>query len=188
LKVVEAVLVTIALLSVAPRSRAEGPASVSPEVAAGKGAPPGPEAPPPGFTIGPKPAWFLAGGVTSGDTLVAHDRGGYVGGEISLVRLQRGRFLGLYGDGYYDVGASRTYATGGVELGYKFFGIDAGAAARFGQDGADWGPTGRIFVTVGIVSIYGRYAYFPGSALAGNEHVVQVGGLFKLPFAAWGGR
>jgi hypothetical protein len=146
------------------------------------------EGPPPAFTIGSKPAWFLTGGVTTGGTLVTADRGGYVGGELSIVRLHKGRFLGLYGDGYYDVGASRTYATSGIEIGYKFFGVDGGAAARMGGDAIEWGPTGRVFVTVGILSVYVRYAYFPDPLRAGTDNVLQVGGLFKLPLAAWGGR
>jgi hypothetical protein len=140
------------------------------------------------FTIGSKPGWFVAGGVTTGGTVVTHERGGYVGGELSAVRLHEGRFVGLYGDGYYDVGAGRTYATSGIELGYKFLGFDGGAAARIGGERVEWGPTGRLFVTVGILSLYVRYAYFADSLVAANEQVVQIGGLFKLPLAAWGGR
>ncbi len=140
----------------------------------------------PAFTIGSSPAWYLMGGVTGGGTLVARDRGGYVGGELSLVRLREGRFVGLYGDGYYDFGINRTYTTGGLELGYKFLGIDGGAAARFGGSRPEWGAAGRLFVTVGLLSIYGRYAYFPEPLRADNDHVVQIGALLKLPFAAWG--
>jgi hypothetical protein len=146
------------------------------------------EEPPPAFTIGPKPAWFVTGGLTSGDTLVAHDRGGYLGGELSLSRILEGRVVGLYGDGYYDLGAHRTYTTGGIELAYKLLGIDGGAAARLGGRRVEWGPTGRVFVSLGVLAIYGRYAYFVDPLRAGNDHVVQIGGLFKLPFAAWGGR
>ena len=142
----------------------------------------------PPFTIGSKPGWFVDGGVTTGGTVVTRERGGYVGGELSIVRLHEGRFAGLYGDGYYDVGAGRTYATSGIELGYKFLGLDGGAAARIGGERVEWGPTGRLFVTVGILSLYVRYAYFADSLVAANEQVVQIGGLFKLPLAAWGGR
>lgn len=132
---------------------------------------------PTGFTIGARPAWYVLGGVTGGAT-VTSDRGGYVGGELSVARLNEGRWFGLYGDGYYDFGIKRTYTTGGIELGYKMFGIDAGGAARFGGDKVEPGLTGRLFVTVGILSIYGRYAWF--DALR-NDHVVQVGALLKLP-------
>ncbi len=184
------VLPLAAMLALTSRAGAADPAPPSPsaiatheEPASSRG---GEE--PRGFTIGATPAWFLTGGVTSGGTIVAHERGGYVGGEVSFVRLNEGRFVGLYGDLYADLGAHRSYATSGVELGYKFFGIDGGAATRFGGDRVELGPTGRVFLTVGILSIYGRYAYFPDAIASGNEHVVQIGGLFKLPFAAWGGR
>jgi hypothetical protein len=140
------------------------------------------------FSIGSKPAYFVNGGLTTGGSFVARDRGYFLGGELSLVRLHRGAFAGLYGDGYYDFGARRTYSTAGVELGYKFLGIDGGAAARIGGDHVEWGPTGRVFVTVGIFAIYARYAYFTESQRAADDHVVQIGALLKLPFAAWGGR
>lgn len=164
----ETLLIALALALVASPSRADEP--------------------PAGFTIGSSPAWYLLGGLTTGATLVAHDRGGYVGGELSLARLREGYFLGAYGDVYRDLGAHRTYATGGLELGYRFVGVDFGAAARIGGDQVEWGPTGRAFVTVGVFSLYGRYAHFSGSPGAGNDHVVQVGVTLKLPFFAWDGR
>jgi hypothetical protein len=151
-----------------------------------------PAEPPPdeerGFAIGSKPAWYLSGGATTGGTIVTQDRGWFVGGEMSLVRLNEGKFIGLYGDAYYDFGIERTYATSGVELGYKFLGIDGGAAARIGGSRVEWAPTGRLFLTFGIVSLYGRYAYFVDPLRVGNDHVVQLGGLLKIPFAAWGGK
>ncbi len=139
------------------------------------------------FSIGTEPAWYLLGGVTTGGTLVAHDRGGYVGGEASIVRLWRDtRFFGFYGDGYYDVGAGRTYATSGLEGGYKLVGLDGGLASRFGGDRPEWGATGRLFVSIGVVGIYGRYAYFADALGHSDEHVVQIGALVKLPFLVWG--
>ena len=141
----------------------------------------------PAFTIGAKPVWYLMGGVTTGATVAASDRGGFVGGEASIVRLSRGgRFFGFYSDGYYDFGIDRTYTTTGLELGYKYFGIDGGGAARIGTGRVEWGATGRLFVTVGIVSIYGRYALFPDPLVQRNEHVIQVGALVKVPLGIWG--
>jgi hypothetical protein len=139
------------------------------------------------FEIGAKPAWYVLAGVTTGGTLVARDRGGYVGGEASVVRLAHGgRFLGFYGDGYHDLGADRTYGTAGLELGYKFVGVDSGAAARFGANRPEWGITGRVFVGIGLLSLYGRYAYFLDSLGEHNQHVVQIGALVKLPIHVWG--
>jgi hypothetical protein len=141
------------------------------------------------FTIGTKPVWYLMSGVTTGGTIAAHDRGGYVGGEASIVRLSNaGRFFGFYGDGYYDFGIERSYATTGVELGYKFLGIDGGGASRIGSGRVEWGATGRLFLTVGVISIYGRYAIFPDPIIQGNEHIVQIGALVKIPFAIWGAK
>jgi hypothetical protein len=141
--------------------------------------------PPAPFTIGPKPAWYLMGGATTGGTLVARDRGFYVGGELSLLRLLEGRFLGVYGDGYYDFGIDRTYATTGVELGYKLVGIDGGVATRLGGERVEIGVASRLFVTFGVLSVYARYAFFPEPLQAENMHAVQIGGLLKLPFAEW---
>lgn len=139
------------------------------------------------FSIGAKPAWYALAGVTTGATTVAHDRGGYLGGEASMVRLSRaGRFCGLYGDGYHDFGARRTYATSGIELGYKFLGLDAGVASRWGDNHIEWGPTGRLFLSLGILSAYGRYAYFADARSKNDAHVVQVGALIKVPLAVWG--
>ncbi len=141
----------------------------------------------PAFTMGAQPAWYLLAGVTTGATLVAHDRGGYVGGEASIVRLGRStQFFGFYADGYHDFGGSRTYATSGIETGYKLVGVDGGLATRFGADRPEWGGTARLFVGIGVVSIYGRYAYFADSLGMSDEHVVQVGVLVKMPFNVWG--
>jgi hypothetical protein len=139
------------------------------------------------FSIGPKPAWYVLGGATAGGTLVAQGSG-YVGGELSIARLEQGRFIGFYGDGYYDWGAKRTYTTLGPEIGWRFVGIDAGGAARLGGSRAEFGPTGRVFVTVGVATIYVRYAYFPDPLRIDNDHVLQIGGLLKLPFSIASGR
>jgi hypothetical protein len=140
----------------------------------------------PAYTVGTQPEWYVLAGVTTGGTLVAHDRGGYVGGEASIVRLGRAtQFFGFYADGYHDFGGSRTYVTSGVEGGYKLVGLDGGLATRFGGDRPEWGATGRLFVGIGVVSVYGRYAYFADSLGMSDEHVVQVGVLVKMPFKVW---
>src|SRR5436190_4678975 len=139
----------------------------------------------PPSTVGPRPAWFLMGGPGFGGTIVTHDRGWFVGGEVSLVRMREGRFIGILGDGYYDLGAKRTYTSAAVEVGYKLIGIDGGVVARLGGDRVEWGPSGRLFVSTGIFTIYGRYEYFIDVLREGTDHVVQIGGLVKFPFAAW---
>lgn len=133
----------------------------------------------PAFTIGPEPKWFLLGGVTSGGT-VTTERGGYVGGELSFLRLNNGNFLGVYSDAYYDFGIGGTYVTGGLELGHKFLSVDGGLAMRFVDGARDTGFTGRVALSIGVFAIYVRYAHFDSMT---NEDVVQVGGMLKLPLA-----
>jgi hypothetical protein len=131
------------------------------------------------FKIGGQPAWFLLGGVSTGYTAMG-DRGGFVGGELSLARLLSGRTLGLYADAYYDFGADGTYVSAGPELGWKFLAVDGGFAARFdgGMDGTDLGGTARLCATVGVVSLCGRYSRFDADE---DKNVIQVGVLFKMP-------
>lgn len=138
------------------------------------------------FSIRSRPVWFLMGGVTGGGTVGLDDRGGFVGGEMSLVRMRGYGFLGLYADGYYDFGVDATYITGGPELGLIRrsralpigFGIDGGAALRL-ADGTDIGATGRVFINVaGAFSVYGRYMHFGAEE---NDRVIQVGAMLKFP-------
>ena len=133
------------------------------------------------FSIGSEPAWFLLGGVTSGGTVGVGTTGGYVGADLSLARLREGNYVGVYGDGYYDFGIDGTYLTGGLELGHQWFGIDAGPAVRFAHGGTDAGVTARINLSIGLVGIYVRYAYFDAMS---DDHVIQVGGMLKFPLVS----
>jgi hypothetical protein len=133
------------------------------------------------FSIGSEPAWFLLGGLTSGGTVGVDTTGGYVGADLSLARLREGNYVGVYGDGYYDFGIDGTYLTGGLELGHQWFGVDAGPAVRFAHGETDAGVTARINLSIGLVGIYVRYAYFDAMS---DDHVIQVGGMLKLPLAS----
>jgi hypothetical protein len=137
------------------------------------------------FTIGSRPAWFVLGGITTGGTIALAHRGALVGGEVSVARLRDGAFMGVYADGYYDWGAGGTYVTGGPELGYKLLSIDGGAALRLANGDTELGVTGRISVGVGMVSLYGRYAYFDAMI---DAHVIQIGLALKLPLMTIGGK
>ena len=140
----------------------------------------------PAYRFGGQPAWFVTGGATTGATVASGDRGGYLGGELSLVRVREARFLGLYADGYYDWAAGGTYVTVGPELGWIrrsrlvpiAVGVDGGGALRVADDTA-YGATGRVFVSfLGTFSVYGRYVYLREPDA---EHVVQVGLTLKFP-------
>jgi len=141
-----------------------------------------------GYAIGARPVWFLTGGATGGGTVAPAPHGGFVGGELSLVRIMERRLLGIYADAYYDFAVSGTYVTLGPELGLirrsRSFpiaiGIDGGAAFRAANERA-LGVTGRVFLAMlGSLSIYCRYAYLDDG---GGDHVVQVGVSLKFPLA-----
>ncbi len=132
----------------------------------------------PPFTIGSRPAWYLLGGVTGGGTVALADRGGFVGGELSLVRLRDARWVGLYADGYHDWGTDGTYVTGGLELGRKFVGVDGGGAVRFRDGEVEPGATARFTAGVGIFTVYLRYAHFDATD---DDHVLQLGAMLKFP-------
>ena len=134
------------------------------------------------YRFGGEPAWFVSGGATAGDT-VHSDGGGYVGGELSLVRVREAHFAGAYVDGYHDFGGGGTFATAGPELGWIHraklmpigVGVDGGGALRVLDGHTTAGATGRLFVSLaGTVSVYARYAWL-------DEHVVQVGVTIKFP-------
>ena len=148
----------------------------------------------PPFTIGPRPAWFLLGGVTGGATVAESEGGaggGFVGGELSLVRLQGGRFAGLYADGYRDFGGpGATYLSAGPEVGVHLrspkamqvaFGADGGLALRVAGE-SDVGASGRLSVTLfGLFSIYGRAIYLAADQ---DDLVVQAGAMLKFPLTS----
>lgn len=143
-----------------------------------------------GFSIGARPVWFVTGGSTAGYTVAADEGGGFVGGEVSVVRLIERHFVGLYADGFHDLAADATYLTAGPELGWirrsrtlpVALGFDGGGALRLGDD-ADLGVTGRVFVAMfGSVAVYGRYAYLDDED--GADHVVQLGVTLKFPLAS----
>ncbi len=122
------------------------------------------------------------GGVTAGDTIVSKGGAGYVGGEVSVVRLRDGNWFGFYGDAYRDFGVDATYTTGGLELGHRFFGVDGGAALRLVDGAHQPGATARLCISAGVLTIYARYAYFDsGAGMSHGDHVLQIGGSFKLP-------
>jgi hypothetical protein len=134
------------------------------------------------FVIGPRPAWFVTAGGTGGGT-VTETRGGFVGGELSLVRVIDNRMIGLYADAYYDFGIDGMYVTVGPELGLIRrsralpigFGIDGGGLVRFADERA-FGATGRVFVAfAGSVGLFARYAFVD------DDHVVQLGMTLKFP-------
>jgi hypothetical protein len=131
----------------------------------------------PPFAFGPQPSWQVLAGPTVGGSFGNSGAGGFVGAELSFSRLNAGWWLGGYVDGAYDFGQSAAMVTAGPELGYAFFGVDGGLAAYFGDDGPRLGPQGRLMVSVGFFTLFGRYTYL----VEPEAHVGQAGVIFKLP-------
>lgn len=131
------------------------------------------------YSIGSRPAYFILAGTTAGGTVGVDDKGGFVGGELSLVRLHEGAFVGLYADGFYDFGADAPVVTAGPELGYALFSLDGGFSYRRLDGDNQYGVSARITLGIGMFGLFGRYTYFDDTA--DNEHVIQVGALLKLP-------
>jgi hypothetical protein len=136
---------------------------------------------PAAFAIGDQPAWFLLGGVTGGGTIEFHDRGGFVGGELSVARLDAGNYFGAFANADYDFGVHGTTVTGGLEAGHKLVGVDVGPAMRWFRGDTDFGVAARINVSIGAFGIYARYEYFDAAA---DAHVIQLGATLKLPFVS----
>lgn len=133
----------------------------------------------PPFTIGSRPAWFLLGGVTGGATVALADRGGFVGGEVSLARVRDGRWIGVYADGYRAFGGlDSTYTTGGLEFGGRFIGLDGGAALRVRGGEVDAGATVRISASAGVFSVFARYVWLDTEE---DGHAIQLGAMLKVP-------
>ena len=131
------------------------------------------------LVVGHQSSWHFLGGFSGGGAFQSGSNGGFAGAELSFARLNRGLWFGGYTDAQYDFGSRLFFMTAGPSMGYGFFGADAGVAARF-DDGPSFGPQGRLLLTAGIAALFGRYLYWPRV----DEHVLQVGLLFKLPFIA----
>ena len=138
------------------------------------------------LTVGYQPAWFVLGGATGGASFGSTSNGGYLGAEVSVARLLRGWWYGLYADAEYDFGMGTPTVSLGPEFGYWVLGVDGGVGIRPGEDETfAVGPRIRGLLTVGLVSLYYRHAYWPGDRE--NRTVRQVGLLLKLPLSgSWG--
>ena len=133
--------------------------------------------------IGHESSWFLFGGVGGGGSFHSAGTGGFAGAELSTFRLKHSRWFGAYADGQYDFQSRAFAASLGPKLGYKFLGLGSGLSAQFGEGGPIFGPHASLMLTVGVLTISGRYSYFPEF----EEQVVQVGMTIKLPLIApWG--
>ncbi|MFB6374640.1 MAG: hypothetical protein ABEN55_16300 [Bradymonadaceae bacterium] len=136
------------------------------------------------IAVGPQPAWFLMGGPTSGISWQSTGIGGFVGAELSVVRLHRSYWIGAYTDGLYDFGSRAPIVSLGPTIGYGLVGLDGGVGVRFRHGGPEVGPVGRISATAGLFGLFARGAYWPRP----DEHTLQFGATLKFPLTSpWGG-
>lgn len=130
------------------------------------------------FAFGTSPNWYGMTGLTGGYSFGEYGPGGFVGAEVSVVRLHKGVWAGLYADGFWDFSQRSATITVGPELGYLMFGLDGGLGVRFG-DGVELGGQARLLLSLGLFSLYGRWGIWPTPDRI--EHVGQVGVLLKFP-------
>jgi hypothetical protein len=107
------------------------------------------------------------------------DTGATFGGEVSVVRLtESGVWFGGYMDARYDLTAEEGRVSFGPEVGFAFFGIDAGIYRRIGPGPDQWGMQVRPMITTGIFTLYGAYGSTVG---ASTTNFYEAGILLKVP-------
>jgi hypothetical protein len=92
-------------------------------------------------------------------------------------------WLGLYADLLRDTGSDTTRMSVGPELGTALIGVDGGLLAEVGGD-TRWGVTVRPVLTVGLVSLYGRWGHFADDLR--DPDFFEAGLLLKVPVPLWG--
>lgn len=137
-------------------------------------------------TVGYGGAWYLMGGATGGGSFGPTGRGGVIGGELSVAKLELGWWYGVYTDVVYDFGVDNVTLTAGPEFGYQIVGFDGGVGVRPAEDGGlELGPQVRGLLTFGLLSFYVRRGFWPDATR--HRNVWQVGAMFKIPLRdPWG--
>jgi hypothetical protein len=136
------------------------------------------------------PSWLLPVGVNVGGALHPNGvpGGAIIGGEASLAHVSwsNTRFVqypdsweGGYVDMVYDHAAKRSRFTVGPEVGVLFVGIDGGFVGQFGGGAFHPGFAFRPLLTLGFLSIYGRFGWIPGDPEV--NRFTEIGVLLKWP-------
>lgn len=127
---------------------------------------------------------YAPAGIVLGAGLHPDRPNGFVLGlEQSLVGYagtKQDGWAGVYMDGLYDFGPRRARFSLGPEAGWGVLGVDAGWLIQVNSDTVQSGLTGRLLLTTGIVTLYGRLGTLLG---AQNEpYFFESGLLLKYPF------
>lgn len=122
--------------------------------------------------------WWALGGLNLGASIDDGRLGALVGGELSAAYMGLGLpelWAGLYLDGLYDARTQGGRFSLGPELGWAWFGLDAGVVL---DDGAV-GWRARLLGTTGLACLY------VGALQSGDADgavVFEVGLMAKIPF------
>ena len=124
--------------------------------------------------------WFLPFGMNIGYT--TNDKGidGFLlGGELSLVYMASDQlFVGGFADVNHDFGRDVTRVVIGPEVGWLFFGVDAGLAIELTEPDTRLGVALRPFASfLGFASLYLRVEVFETAPVV----IGEVGLLLKFP-------
>jgi hypothetical protein len=127
------------------------------------------------------PKRFVLGGLNIGSSVGHGDDGLVLGAEISAGGLEdSGDFPSWYG-GYLDVvhdfATEQTRISIGPEFGIAFVGLDGGIVFQNVDDETKTGVAGRLALTIGFISIYGRAIAVDGARFG------EVGVLLKGPLS-----
>ncbi len=126
--------------------------------------------------------WYLPVGLNLGASLHPKVHHGFlVGGEVSFVHLGAKKLIwaGGYVDALHDLGAKATRFSFGPEFGWSIVGIDAGYMGDVRDGEYHHGMTIRAMLTLGIVTLYGRWGHVFG--LERESDFGEIGFLFKAP-------
>jgi hypothetical protein len=138
-----------------------------------------------------RPGLYLPIGVSAAGAYGSDDQSGLaLGAEASLVSLglvgPGGTWLGGYTDACWDFGADAFRHSAGPQLGIAMLGLDLGYLGEVRDGQYRPGFTARGLVTMGILSLFGRYGRLYGGAGRDDEDVAEFGVLAKFPLLLGG--
>jgi hypothetical protein len=133
-------------------------------------------------SLTPPASWYLPAGISIGSGL--HPELGpslLMGAELSVARLSSSwLWYGLYAEGLYDLGTKSWRPGGGLELGYRYIGLDAGYLVSLAAgERMRHGLSVRPMVTTGLITVYGRLGLL---VTDGTDTYGEIGALIKYPF------
>lgn len=134
-----------------------------------------------------QPGLYLPIGATAAGAYRSDDTSGLaLGGEASLVSLGAvgppGTWLGGYADARWDFGADALLHSVGPQFGIAMLGLDLGYLGEASGGRYRPGFTARGLLTIGILSLFGRYGRLYGEAGQDDEDVAEFGVLAKIPW------